>query len=124
MAGILYSAISYSSGRVGPGSPLGEVEQTEPREAGLSNAALAASVFRERVRTREARIGVIGLGYAGLPLALAFARQGFEVTGIDLNSDRVNAVNAGESYPGRRSGAPLWGGRGSSEGDGRLRGGG
>jgi 2-polyprenyl-3-methyl-5-hydroxy-6-metoxy-1,4-benzoquinol methylase len=66
-------------------APLGEVEQTELREAVLSHVALAASVFHERVRTREARIGIIGLGYAGLPLALAFARQGFEVTGIDLN---------------------------------------
>jgi UDP-N-acetyl-D-glucosamine dehydrogenase len=64
----------------------------------LSNVALAASVFHERVRTREARIGVIGLGYAGLPLALAFARQGFEVTGIDVNRERVDAVNAGETY--------------------------
>ncbi len=64
----------------------------------MSKVALAESVFHERVRTREARIGIIGLGYAGLPLALAFARQGFEVTGIDLNSDRVNAVNASDSY--------------------------
>jgi UDP-N-acetyl-D-glucosamine dehydrogenase len=54
--------------------------------------------FRHRIATREARIGIVGLGYAGLPLALGFAEAGFEVTGIDLNPDRVAAVAEGRSY--------------------------
>ena len=54
--------------------------------------------FEERVATRQARLGIIGLGYAGLPLALAFAEAGFEVTGIDLSDERVASVNAGRSY--------------------------
>jgi UDP-N-acetyl-D-glucosamine dehydrogenase len=54
--------------------------------------------FQQRVDVRELRIGVVGLGYAGLPLALAFAEAGFSVTGIDLNAERVAAVNAGRSY--------------------------
>ena len=54
--------------------------------------------FAERIATREARIGIIGLGYAGLPLALAFAEAGFEVTGIDVSEHRVNAVEGGKSY--------------------------
>ena len=60
--------------------------------------AVSSARFRKRIETREARIGVVGLGYAGLPLALAFAEAGFPVTGIDLNRERVDAVNAGRSY--------------------------
>ena len=60
--------------------------------------AVSSARFRKRIVTREARIGVVGLGYAGLPLALAFAEAGFPVTGIDLNRERVDAVNAGRSY--------------------------
>jgi UDP-N-acetyl-D-glucosamine dehydrogenase len=59
---------------------------------------LSAEGFRERVATRDLRIGIVGLGYAGLPLALAFAETGFPVVGIDLDEERVAAVNAGRSY--------------------------
>jgi UDP-N-acetyl-D-glucosamine dehydrogenase len=62
----------------------------------LSTAA--ATSFDERVATRTAQIGIVGLGYAGLPLALAFAEAGFEVTGIDLSAERVAAVREGRSY--------------------------
>jgi UDP-N-acetyl-D-glucosamine dehydrogenase len=54
--------------------------------------------FDERLATREARVGIVGLGYAGLPLALRFAEAGFAVTGIDLNEGRVRAVNERRSY--------------------------
>ncbi len=57
-----------------------------------------SKAFADRIRSREARIGIIGLGYAGLPLAIAFADVGFTVTGIDLSEERVNAVNAKRSY--------------------------
>ena len=57
-----------------------------------------ATAFDDRIRTREARIGIVGLGYAGLPLAMAFAEAGFGVTGIDLNEDRVRAVDERRSY--------------------------
>ena len=49
----------------------------------------------ERVEAREARIGVIGLGYVGLPLALAFAREGFRVTGFELDAEKVRAIAEG-----------------------------
>jgi len=52
----------------------------------------------ERIRSKEATIGVIGLGYVGLPLAVEFAKQGFSVTGIERNPDRVATVNRGENY--------------------------
>jgi len=54
--------------------------------------------FDRRVASREARLGIVGLGYAGLPLAVAYAEQGFAVTGIDISEERVAAVNEGRSY--------------------------
>ncbi|MGC8827149.1 MAG: nucleotide sugar dehydrogenase, partial [Anaerolineae bacterium] len=54
----------------------------------------------ERIRRKEARVGVVGLGYVGLPLAVEFAEAGFTVLGIDLDPNRVGAINAGQSYIG------------------------
>src|SRR5439155_2633925 len=47
---------------------------------------------------REARCGIIGLGYVGLPLALEFARAGFHTTGIDVDPRRVELIRCGRSY--------------------------
>jgi UDP-N-acetyl-D-glucosamine dehydrogenase len=58
----------------------------------------AATALVERIRARRARVGVVGLGYVGLPLAVEFARQGFSTTGIDLDNRKVEAINRGESY--------------------------
>jgi UDP-N-acetyl-D-glucosamine dehydrogenase len=55
-------------------------------------------IFDDRVAARGATVGIVGLGYAGLPLAMAFAEAGFDVTGIDLNEERVRAVQDHESY--------------------------
>ena len=52
----------------------------------------------ELIRTRKARIGVIGLGYVGLPLAVEFAREGFDVTGFDVDDSKNAQINAGRSY--------------------------
>jgi UDP-N-acetyl-D-glucosamine dehydrogenase len=52
----------------------------------------------ERLRSRSAATGVIGLGYVGLPLAIEFAKAGFSVTGIDVDAAKVDALNAGDSY--------------------------
>lgn len=51
-----------------------------------------------KLKDRQAVVAVIGLGYVGLPLALAFAEAGFRVIGIDVNEGRVEAINRGESY--------------------------
>ena len=48
--------------------------------------------------TARHRIGIVGLGYVGLPLALAFARAGAHVVGLDSDSRRVEAIRLGESY--------------------------
>ena len=52
----------------------------------------------KRITRRTARVGVIGLGYVGLPLAVEFAKEGFQVTGIDLDPKRVGGVNRTRSY--------------------------
>ncbi|MEE8111864.1 MAG: nucleotide sugar dehydrogenase, partial [Acidobacteriota bacterium] len=54
--------------------------------------------LKKRIASRTARVGVIGLGYVGLPLAVEFAKAGFPVTGVDLDEGRVAGVNRGESY--------------------------
>jgi UDP-N-acetyl-D-glucosamine dehydrogenase len=64
----------------------------------LSKLVSPASDFEARIATRDARIGIVGLGYAGLPLAMTFAEAGFEVTGIDLNDERVEAIRQHRSY--------------------------
>jgi UDP-N-acetyl-D-glucosamine dehydrogenase len=51
-----------------------------------------------RFQTHNAQIAIIGLGYVGLPLAVSFAQAGYQVTGIDLDRRKVEAINQGESY--------------------------
>lgn len=51
-----------------------------------------------RISTRTAQVGVIGLGYVGLPLAVAIARAGFPVSGFDIEARKVESLNAGQSY--------------------------
>ncbi|RMF87063.1 MAG: nucleotide sugar dehydrogenase [Nitrospinota bacterium] len=55
-------------------------------------------MLREKIASRTARVGIIGLGYVGLPLAVAFAKAGFPVTGIDIDGNKVTQINAGKSY--------------------------
>ena len=64
----------------------------------MTEALSHVAAFDDRIATREAKIGIVGLGYAGLPLAMAFAEAGFEVTGIDVNAQRVSAIQNGQSY--------------------------
>ncbi len=52
----------------------------------------------ERMETRTARIGVIGLGYVGLPLSLLLSEAGFKVTGFDIDARKVTDLEAGRSY--------------------------
>jgi len=58
----------------------------------------AAAQLSEKISNKTARVGIIGLGYVGLPLAVEFAKAGFSVTGIDLIQPKVDRINAGDSY--------------------------
>ena len=51
-----------------------------------------------KIKNHQARIAIIGLGYVGLPLAVAFAKKGFPVIGIDVDERKVDAINRGDSY--------------------------
>jgi UDP-N-acetyl-D-glucosamine dehydrogenase len=51
-----------------------------------------------KIQDRSAIVSVVGLGYAGLPLALAFAEAGFRVVGVDLDGAKVARLNRGDSY--------------------------
>ena len=66
----------------------------------VSTAATAAALLEEKIRSHSARVGVVGLGYVGLPLAVEFAKAGFAVTGIDIIAEKTRRVNAGDSYVG------------------------
>ena len=70
-------------------------------ESPLDTSPVAtAQILAAKIRDRRARVGVVGLGYVGLPLAVEFARAGFTVTGIDTSEEKVRRVNAGDSYIG------------------------
>jgi UDP-N-acetyl-D-glucosamine dehydrogenase len=57
-----------------------------------------ADSLRDKLRSRRARTGVVGLGYVGLPLAVELAKSGFHTTGIDLDARKVTAIQEGRSY--------------------------
>jgi UDP-N-acetyl-D-glucosamine dehydrogenase len=54
--------------------------------------------LKHKFETREARIGIVGMGYVGLPLALLFSNEGFRVTGFDIEPEKVRTLNGGGSY--------------------------
>jgi len=65
----------------------------DPNEENTSNAGLL-----ESIHNRSAIVGIIGLGYVGLPLAIQFGKQGFKVIGFDLDTRKIDRLLHGESY--------------------------
>jgi UDP-N-acetyl-D-glucosamine dehydrogenase len=63
-----------------------------------STTAVTATVLEDKIKSRTARVGIIGLGYVGLPLAMEFTKAGFSVTGIDIQPSKVSQLNRGDSY--------------------------
>ena len=68
----------------------GPIDRTSPRSVDVE--AL------EKIRSREAVVGVVGLGYVGLPLARSFSRAGFRVLGFDLDAVKVHKLQNGRGY--------------------------
>ncbi len=68
------------------------------RAAGFRPSSGPLARLADRIERRTGHVGVIGLGYVGLPLAVEFAKEGFHVTGIDLDAKRVQGVNRARSY--------------------------
>ncbi len=67
----------------------------------------AAAITLEKLRARQARVGIIGLGYVGLPLSLLFVEAGFPVTGFDIDTSKVETLQGGGSYIYRIAGAEI-----------------
>jgi UDP-N-acetyl-D-glucosamine dehydrogenase len=63
-----------------------------------TSAAAALADLKQRMETREARIGIVGMGYVGLPLALLFSEERFRVTGFDIAQDKVRRLTPDGSY--------------------------
>ncbi|HEY2466682.1 MAG TPA: nucleotide sugar dehydrogenase, partial [Terracidiphilus sp.] len=61
-------------------------------------ATTTLTQLKTRVETRQARIGIVGMGYVGLPLALLFSGERFQVTGFDIEARKVTTLNSGGSY--------------------------
>ncbi|MFZ3262379.1 MAG: nucleotide sugar dehydrogenase, partial [Terriglobales bacterium] len=67
----------------------------------MSTQLTASSLFidlKSRIETRQARVGIIGLGYVGLPLALLYSEQKFPVTGFDIDQKKIDTLNQGGTY--------------------------
>ena len=82
-----------------PGSEAQKAPSTPSEGSGLNRSSVrSADDLEARLEARTARAGVVGLGYAGLPLAVEIARSGFAVSGVDTNAGKVNSINAGRSH--------------------------
>src|SRR5215471_11255993 len=84
-----------------------------------------ASGLQQKIADRSAKVGIVGLGYVGLPLALAFAERGFGVVGFDVDRSKIEALEAGRNYikhldPSRLSRASASGRLGSTSDFARL----
>jgi len=65
----------------------------------MSTAAdVSLAELNKKVESRQARIGIVGMGYVGLPLALLFSNEGYRVTGFDIEERKVETLNSGGSY--------------------------
>jgi UDP-N-acetyl-D-glucosamine dehydrogenase len=77
------------------------IKQTQDNPGtGVDALPQPARTLLERVADGSARVGIVGLGYVGLPLAVAFARAGYRVTGLDISPGTVAGINRGESHIG------------------------
>ena len=66
----------------------------------MSEDTRFSDALARKIEDRSAVVGIIGLGYVGLPLAVEFAKAGYRVVAIDLDESKVNALNEGRSYIG------------------------
>ncbi|MDP4127967.1 MAG: NAD(P)-binding domain-containing protein, partial [Bacillota bacterium] len=66
----------------------------------ITNEDVVALTLKKKIEKHEAQVGVVGLGYVGLPLAVEKGKVGFPVIGFDINQARVDRVNAADNYIG------------------------
>jgi UDP-N-acetyl-D-glucosamine dehydrogenase len=75
-----------------------EAYETKEYSVRIKWSKLMFSEPGQKIRDKSARVGIVGLGYVGLPLAVAFCESGFRVSGFDIQQKRVNSVNQSKSY--------------------------
>ncbi len=63
-----------------------------------TKAAVARSNTLEKIAARQDRVGIVGMGYVGLPLALLYSENRFTVTGFDIDQKKIDTLNSGGSY--------------------------
>jgi UDP-N-acetyl-D-glucosamine dehydrogenase len=63
-----------------------------------AGVSLGKDKLKEKIQTRTAKVGIVGMGYVGLPLALLYSENQFTVTGFDIDQKKVDTLNAGGSY--------------------------
>src|SRR5690242_12028071 len=70
----------------------------QPQRSHQAARRATAPDVSSRIQAKTAKVGIIGLGYVGLPLACLFAEKGFKVTGFDIDPKKIEVLNAGRSY--------------------------
>ena len=55
-------------------------------------------MLTSKIKNKESKIGIIGLGYVGLPLVIRFSQEGFKVIGFDVDKSKIKSLNEGKSY--------------------------
>jgi len=76
-----------------------DVMQNGVAESSTAKTKMQATrTLKQRIESRTAKVGIVGLGYVGLPLAVEYAKVDFITIGVDLNSERVAQLNAGDNY--------------------------
>jgi len=78
--------------------PRASRDMISSRKISVTAISPTAAELKSKIEARKTRIGIIGMGYVGLPLALLFSEEKFAVTGFDVDRQKVDALNASESY--------------------------
>src|SRR5579883_1974288 len=68
------------------------------RNRTLRKVFMANATLQQKLKDKTARIGVVGLGYVGLPLAIEYAQKGFHTVGIDIDKRKITSLKAGKNY--------------------------
>ena len=82
------------------GTLLARLDAGAVRDPAAAEESRWFRALHEKIDLQTARVGIVGLGYVGLPLARAFAERGFPVLGFDIDSAKVRRLRRGESYIG------------------------
>jgi len=61
-----------------------------------NSSSVAIDKLRRRIKNHQSTIGIIGLGYVGLPLAIRFSEESFNVIGFDIDKEKVDLLNSGK----------------------------